>query len=168
MPFDEEDKEEVINKKVYLKQVSTQKSIFDGLPKKPSSDDLDKRVQQINEKSFSYKTRASDLANQFNKAMADKTLKSNKNSFSQEMERELLGKMIQLAIEINNDPFEQESMGSLGWITMLLKTCFSQRDRINNIEYFLSILEKKIDPVALGGLISKEIKQALDKKKNSE
>lgn len=168
MPFDEEKDEEVLPQKVSLKQVSTQKSIFDSIPKKPSAEDLEKRVQQIQEKSSSYKVRVAELAKQFNKAMADKTLKTNKNIFSQEMEKELLSKMIQIAVEINNDAIEQEGMGSLSWITMLLKTCFAQRDRINNLEYSLSLLEKKLDPATFSGLISKEIKQALDKKKNSE
>lgn len=168
MPFDEEDNEEVLPQKVSLKQVSTQKSMFDGMVKKPSVESLEKRAQQMHEKSSTYKVRAAELASQFNRAISDKTLKSNKNVFAQELEKELLSKMIQLAVEINNDVSEQEGMGSLSWITILLKTCFTQRDRINNLEYTLSLLEKKLEPAALSGLISLEIKRALDKPKKSE
>lgn len=166
MPFDEDydnNQVSVHAQKIGLKKVSTQKSIFDSINKKPSAEDFNKNVQQSQERILNYKTKAADLALQFNKAMFDKTLKSNKTIFSVEIERDLLSKMIQLAIEINADPIEQEGMGSLSWITLLLKTCFSQRDKINNLEYNLSQIEKKVE-----ALYCKEITQALDKKKNSE
>ena len=168
MPFDEEDDEQVIAPRVGLKKVSSQQSMFEGQPKKPTQDEFDKRVNQIQDRSSSYKARAAELASQFNSTMSDKTLKQNKNVFAREMERELLTKMIQLAIDVNNDPNEQEGMGSLSWITLLFKTCLSQRDRLNNLEYFVTQLEKKIDPNTLSGVISKEIQAALDKKKDSE
>jgi hypothetical protein len=59
-------------------------------------------------------------------------------------------------MEINVDPIEKEGMGSLTWITLLFTTCLSQRDRLNKLEYSLSLLDKKIDSVGL------------DKKKTSE
>ena len=52
--------------------------------------------------------------------------------------------MVQLGIDINNDPNEQEGMGSMTWITLLLKICLSQKDRINQLEYSVSQMEKKI------------------------
>lgn len=165
MPFDEEENNEqsTYSQKVSLKNVSTQKSIFDSQLKKPSTEEFEKKVQKIQEKKISYKTKAADLALQFNKAMADKTLKSNKTIFSSEIEQDLLSKMIQLALEINTDPIEQEGMGSLTWITLLLKTSFAQRDKINLLEYSLSQIEKKIEL-----LVAKEVAQSLDKKKNNE
>ena len=164
MPFDEEDDDLPVAPKVGLKNVSTQKSIFDSMPKKPTQEDLEKKVNHIQERSSSHKTRAAELSVQFSQAMKDKTLKQNKNVFAREMERELLTKMAQLAIEVNNDQTEQEGMGSLSWIILLLGTCFSQRDRINQLEFVVSQLEKKLD----AGAISKEIQAALDKKKTSE
>lgn len=166
MPFDEEESDDLPSEhaqKVGLKKVSTQKSIFDSKPKKPSAEEFDKKVKKIHERSSSYKAKAADLALQFNKSMSDKTLKSNKTIFSSEIEQDLLGKMIQLAIEINADPIEQEGMGSLSWITLLLRTCFNQRDRINSLEFALSQIDKKMEAI-----ISSEIIRALDKRKNSE
>lgn len=171
MPFDEEDDDSnpsIQSKKVGLKNVSSQKSIFDNIPKKPTQEDLDNRVKKVQARASHYKAKAADLASQFNKAMADKTLQQNKNMFQQELEKDLLGQMIQLAIEINNDPNEKEGMGSLSWITLLLKTAFSQRDKINKIEYAVSQLEKKSDPAVMTELVSKEISNALDNKKKSE
>lgn len=166
MPFDEDDDNEqpsVQSQKIGLKNISTQKSIFESLPKKPSVEEFDKKVQKVHERASSHKAKAADLAMQFNKSMSDKTLKVNKTIFVSEIEQDLLGRMVQLAIEINADPAEQEGMGSLSWITLLLKTCFNQRDRINSLEYTLSQIEKKMEST-----ISSEIKKALDKKKTSE
>jgi len=166
MPFDEEDNDQASShsKKVGLKNVSSQKSIFDSMPKKPTQEEFDHKVKKVQEKASHYKSRAADLASQFNKAVADKTLPQNRNMFQQEMERDLLGQMIQLAIDINNDPNEKEGMGSLSWITLLMKTCFAQRDKINKLEFMVTQLEKKCDSPVLNDLISK----ALDSKKKSE
>lgn len=153
MPFDEKEDQTTYSQNIGLKKVSTQKSIFDGLPKKPTQEEFDKNINKIQERMFGYKAEAAELALQFSKAMNDKTLKQNKNIFSLEIEQEILSKMVQLAIKINNDPIEQEGMGSLSWITLLLKACFSQRDRINYLEYTLSQFEKKFE------LIVSELKE---------
>ena len=115
-----------------------------------------------------YKKRAAELFVQFQKTVSDKTLPQNRNIFNAEAEKEMLQNMLQLAGEINNDPNEQEGMGSLTWITLLLKTCLSQRDRMNELEYTISMLQKKYESTAMTDYISKEIAKALDKKKGSE
>jgi len=155
MPFDEEEtKPSAQSKKIGLNKVSSQKSIFETAPKKPTPKEFEQKVQQVQERASGYKLRASELAMQFNKAMTDKTLQQNKNMFQTEIELDLLRNMIKLAQEVNNDPNENEGEGSLSWITVLLKTCFNQRDRINRLEHALSIIEKHFEP--------------LDKSKNSE
>lgn len=167
MPFDEEPDETIPSKKKELKKVSTQKSIFESMPPRPSHEDFEKRVSNIQEKSTGYKAKAADLSSQFIKILSDKTLKQNKSIFAAEVEREVLSKMINLAVEINGDIHEQDGMGSLSWITLLLKICLAQRDRLNQLEYAVSVLEKKCDPAALSVLIGKEL-QGLDKKKSGE
>jgi len=162
MPFDEEE-EKPINPKIGLRNVSSQKSIFENIPKKPSPEDFDKKVKEIQDRNSGYKQRAAELAVAFKKMIEDKTLVQNRNIFANELEKETLTKMIQLAVEINNDPNEQEGMGSLGWITLLLKTVLSQRDKINNLEYRIFHLEKKIDSDAFAEKIAKQL-QAVDKK----
>lgn len=169
MPFDEEDNDQpsIQSQKLGLKNVSSQKSIFESMPKKPTQKEFDQTVRKVQERASGYKSKTADLAVQFNKAMLDKTLPQNKNMFQQELEMELLRNMIRLAQEVNADPMEREGEGSLSWITLLLRTCFSQRDKINRLEYTLSQLEKKSDPAALTDLISKEISKALDSLKKS-
>lgn len=142
--------------------------MFDGKRKKPSQQEFQQQVQQSQETLSGYKKRAADLFVQFQKTMADKTLPQNRNIFNQESEKELLQNMIILAAEINSDPNERESEGSLTWIVLLLKTCFIQRDRINEMEFAIHSLNKKLEPVAMSEFINKEISKALDKKKGSE
>jgi hypothetical protein len=145
MPFDEEDeKPSVQSTKIGLKKVSTQQSIFESIPKKPSSEEFQQQVQQVQDRASSFKTKVAQLAAEFNKSMADKTLPQNKNVFQREVELDLLRNMIRVAQEVNEHPLEREGEGSLGWITILLKTCFNQRDKINNLEYQLSVIEKKL------------------------
>lgn len=165
MPFDEEEEEEISVKKG-IKNVSTQKSMFDSVPKKPTQADFEKKVQIAQQQSVNYKQQASELAINFKKIMEDKTLSENKNIFAIEVEKELLAKMVQLAVDINNDPNEQEGMGSLSWIILLFKTVLAQRDRINKLEYQIFQLEKKLDPKLLSQIL-KQIHD-LDKKKQDE
>jgi hypothetical protein len=163
-PFGEDEEDDVPAQKVGLKKISTQKSIFDSLPQKPNQEDLEKKVKDIQERASQYKSRTADLAVKFNKTLADKTLPQNKNLFQTELESELLRDMVRLAQEINQDILERDGEGSLSWITLLLKTCFNQRDKINKLEYTVSQLEKKLEPAKLNELIN----SILDSKKNSE
>jgi hypothetical protein len=142
--FEKEEEQSAQSQKIGLKKVSSQQSIFETMPKKQTPAEFEQKVQQVQERLSSYKVRAAELALQFNKAMVDKTLPGNRNQFQQEVELDLLRSMIRLAQEINIDPVEKEGEGSLGWITVLLKTCFTQRDRINNLEYGLFQLQNKL------------------------
>jgi hypothetical protein len=165
-PFDSEPKEPRENK-VKLKNVSSQKSMFDGAAKKPTPQEFQQQVQVAQERASTYKKKASELAVQFSRMMADKTLPQNKNIFAQESKRELLQNMVQLAKDINNDPDELEGDGSLILTIVLFNTCFDQRDRLNQLEYNLSQIQNKLDSTAFTDFISKEIAKALDKKKDS-
>jgi Trp operon repressor len=168
MPFDDDYKDlsKEQPKPSGLKNVSSQKSIFEGQTRKPTQQEFEQRVHTIEEAKSGYKAQTADLAIQFNKMMADKTLPENKNIFAQDMEREVLKRMIRLAEVIDNDPNEEKiGTGSLSWIAVLLKTCMIQRDRINQLEYALSTITRN---PALIETINKEITKALDKKKVGE
>lgn len=171
MPFDEEDdvQQSMQSQKVGLKNVSSQKSILDSLPKKPTQSDLNQKVKTVTQNLNQNKTKVADLATQFVKVIQDKTLPDNKTIFQKDLEKELIQNMIKAAADINDDPSEsQDGLGSLGWITVLLKVCLFQRDRANNLEYDLLQLKKYSDPSNLNNLISKEIAIAIDKLKKSE
>jgi hypothetical protein len=142
--FGGEEQPSAQSQKIGLKKVSSQKSIFESMPKKPTQADLEQKVQQVQEKQSNHQIRARELTVQFSQLMADKTLAQNKNLLQKEVELDLLRSMVGFAQEVNADPTAPEGEGSLSWIIILLKNCFSQRDKINNLEYSLQQLEKKI------------------------
>jgi hypothetical protein len=143
-------------------------SMFDNKRRVPTQQEFQQKVQQSQETLSGYKKRAADLFVQFQRTMSDKTLPANRNIFNIESEKEMLQNMINLAAEINSDPNEREGEGTLTWVVLLLKTCLTQRDRINELEYAMVTLQKKFDSSALTDFISKEIDRVLDKKKISE
>jgi hypothetical protein len=130
-----------------LKQSVGPKSMFDGLPKKPRQDDLDNQVKDIRNKSNAYKAKSADLGIKIMQLMKDQTLNINKNQIMSQVEMETIKNLIDLALEINNDDQEDSGIGSISCIVLLFKTCLLQRDKINNIEHKLSLLEKKIDGI---------------------
>lgn len=142
--FDDEDGDDnAIPVKKSLK-VEGKKSMFEDKPKKPSQQALEAKVKQIGDTQNSYKKRAQEYVAEYKKVLEDKTLAKNKNVFSQDLEKELLSNMISLAVEINNDENEYEGMGSLGWITILFKNVLHFRDRCNELEYKLFLIEKDL------------------------
>jgi DNA repair ATPase RecN len=150
-----------------LKPIPGPKSMFDGKPKSPTPQQFEKTVQQVQEQMTEHKKRATELFMAFNKMILDKTLPQNRNILMLDAERETLQSMIRLAQDVNNDPNEAEGEGTLMWIVCLLKTCLSQRDRINELEYTLSLLQKSINDGLIGDMIKREIAKSLDNAKTN-
>lgn len=142
MPFEDEDKEE--KKKIGLNKISSQKSLFDNKPKKPSKQEFELAVIKSEDKTNAYKNKISTLAQKYLSIVNDKTLSQNKDLFSKDFEKETISNMIRLAEELNSNLDELEGTGSLSWITILLKVCLLQRDRINTLEYYLNSFDKRL------------------------
>jgi len=156
MPFDEDEEEfkpSERSKKIGIKNVSSESSIFDSMPKRKLDPNFKEKVENIQEKKYVYKDRGAFLTAKFQKIIHDKTLPQNKSIFQKDAEKELFKDMIQLAIDINNDDNESEGMGSLGWIALLMQTTLHLKDRANHLEYELAEIKKN---------------KALDSKKSSE
>lgn len=149
-----------------MKKPGTQ-SMFDGQKRPPSQQEFQRKVQASQETLAGYKRRAAELFIQFQRTMGDKTLPQNRNIFNIETEKEMLQNLLQLGTEINNDPNEQEGMGSLTLITLLLKTLLAQRDRITELEFAVDTLQKR-GSFGITEVIKQEIAKALDTKKGSE
>lgn len=141
MAFDE-DYEELDEKKPVKK--TGQPSIFDNR-KKIDPKVSQKAVEEIVNKSLSYKERAAELSMQFKSCLDDKTISSNKSPVAEDAEKELVSKMIQLSIDINNDENELEGMGSIGWLALLLRVTLMQKTRINDLEFELSIMRDTVN-----------------------
>ena len=144
MPF-ESDYDDIDENKNRVAPKLNKPSIFDNRPKKPSKEDFESSVREIESNKRSYKQRAATLVMEFNKLLTQDTLPQNKTVFEIEHEKDLLTKMIELAVELNSDPNEMEQGGSINWITVLLKVCFYQRDKINLLSWKLESEIKKIN-----------------------
>lgn len=150
MPFDEEDPSaEIVTKKHIGMKLSNKDSMLSSIPKKPSKDDFEKKAVEVNETLNSYVSRAAELTPQFGKVLRDKTLSTNKSPMAIDAEKELLNKLVQLSIDMNTDRFEMEAAGASALINMLLHSLLIQRDKINSLDYSVSLLEKQLATLPL-------------------
>jgi hypothetical protein len=144
-----------------LKQMPGQKpSMFDNKPKPPTQQQFEQNVQEVQKKAMAHQKKATELFLAFKKMIDDKTLAQNRNMLMMDAEREVLQNMIRLAQSVNLDPNEAEGEGTLMWIVCLLKTCLTQRDRINELEFVINSLQKNVG--SFEDTIKREIKLALD------
>lgn len=150
MPFDDDDDDDDDNaptpallSKSGLK-LSNQKSMFAKKVKKPSQQAFEAGLKQSLDRNKDYKERAAELAIAFRKMLDDKTVPQNKNIYSTEIERETLGKMAQLGIDMNLDDQEEEGMGSVGLITLLFRCLLIQRDKINGLDYAVNQMQSQL------------------------
>jgi hypothetical protein len=102
---------------------------------------VESSIQEDNDKNVF----AVNVSKKFLKLSSDTTLARNKTSIMNNVEDSIRKEFIQLGIDMNNDESaEQDGMGSMICITVLSKVIMSQRDRINELEYQLQQLAKKI------------------------
>lgn len=155
MPFDEnDDKEEteLSQKKIGVK-LNNKNSILGAIPKKPSKEEFESKAAMVNDQLNAYGDRAADLTLKFKKVLEDRTLSTNKTSFSSDAERELISNLAQLGIDMNNDEHEEkDGMGGIGLIILLLRTVLIQRDKINTLDYALNQVEKKLKELVPGSI----------------
>jgi hypothetical protein len=145
--FDDDDDDKPGKPKPGLK-INNKNSMFSSLPKKPNPADFQKQVQESQDKIMGYESEAAQLAAMFQKLLEDKTLPDNKNIMSQEAERDLIAKIVDVAVKLNNDENEMEGMGSVGTSILLFRAVLHQKDRISKLEYNLQQAEKKIKSLA--------------------
>ena len=106
---------------------------------------FEERAAQTHEAREGNQVRAAQIGQEFMRFFNQKILPQNKGPMEKSFEREIIGKLIQYAIDINNDEFEKDDgMGSVSMITLLFNTVIKLRDRCNLLEYKILELEQKI------------------------
>lgn len=134
-----------VKQRVGLK-LNNSNSMFANVPKKPTQAELDQAVKESMGKDQDYKERAAALSLSFTKLLNDRTLLQNKNVFAADLERETIGKLAQLGLDLDNDEnVEEAGMGSIGLINLLFRSLLIQRDKINNLDYELHELQLKLN-----------------------
>ena len=89
-----------------------------------------------------YFTKVAELTSKINELVKDSTLKINKGPIQIDMEQQTIKDMIALSLQISQDQTQEEGMGAAGVNLLLLKIMLFQRDKINELDYKLSKLEK--------------------------
>ena len=118
--------------------------------KAQEEEEFEKRADSANEQLNDRKTRAVELVKRFWETIQTKTLPTNKGPIQKNLEKEMLSNLIELASEMNHDVNEQESAGSVAMITLLFKTVIFQRDHLNELEFKVTQLEKKLNKASSG------------------
>lgn len=144
-PFDDEGRSSQ-QSKVELKKPQT-KSMFDNKPKLPSAEEAKKQASVVNDQINSYNARALEATTAFMKLIDDHTIPSNKSVFAADVEREVIGKLQQLALDIEADDLQPNGMGPVGVVSFLLKVVLVQREKINQLDYNINLLDKKLKEV---------------------
>ena len=145
MPFESD--EEDIKPKMTAGKVSSQKSIFENIPKKPTQKEFEATVKQVEETKATHKQKAAGLSLNYRKLIEDRTLLQNKHILAKDIEIETISEMLKLSQEVEDDMDEPAGVGSLMWISLLLKLTLYQRDRLNSLEYGLTQVDKKCEAI---------------------
>lgn len=91
---------------------------------------------------------AMDLTNKFNEFIKDSTLKENKGPIQLDLEKQICKDIVDLSLVLNADETQAEGIGSAGVNLLLLKIVMYQRDKINELGYKISKLEKSSSTVS--------------------
>lgn len=144
MPFDDDNENLPQNKG--LGKVSSKQSMIDKMSstKQDQKNSFQESVDQAEERKSASVQTAQELAIAFNKLMADKTLQSNQDIFTSSIEKDVIKKLLQLSIDLNNDPNEKEGIGSTALFSIMLKNSISNRNRMNAMEYEIHQLKIQI------------------------
>lgn len=92
--------------------------------------------------------KAADLTSTFMGLIKDSTLKENKGPIQLDLEQQICKDLTELSLELNQDQTQPEGIGSAGMTLLLLKIVMYQRDKINELGYKISKLEKSSRPVS--------------------
>jgi hypothetical protein len=86
---------------------------------------------------------AVQVIHRYMKMTEDKTLSQNKGSIANDVEREIRQELIQLALDLNNDEFEEDNgKGSVVVLSAVTKVLLQYRDRINQLEFEIHQLKR--------------------------
>jgi hypothetical protein len=107
---------------------------------------FEKRAEEAHDRILDRNYQMLELGKRFVEIMRDRTLDTNKGPIQKSLEKETLDKLIQFAIELNNDELEvRDGMGAVGLLTLLFRTNLLMRDKCNSLEYRVEQLEKALN-----------------------
>ena len=144
MPFDDVEEKPTPSPVKGVKLNNNQSVFKDSIRDNEANQNFDGKADRAFLKNESYKQKGYDLAIRFRKLIEDQTLRQNKTELSNKIEKDVLTELVKLAVDMNKDENQEEGMGSMGVIIILLRTCLAQRDQINELSYKFDQLSKEI------------------------
>jgi hypothetical protein len=114
--------------------------------KKKTEAEFNGQITEYQEQKAELLKRTAESTTKFFELIKDTRLKENKGVINLEMEKQICRDVIDLSLILNQDQSEAEGIGSAGVNLMLLKVVLSQRDKINELAYKISKLEKTSSP----------------------
>lgn len=104
-----------------------------------------KQAEDVHEHLQQARVDAVQLGQEFMKFFNSKILPDNIGPIEKSFQQEIMKKLINFAIETNNDPYqEQDGMGSVGMITLLFNSLFKIKNKCNLLEYSYEQLASKV------------------------
>lgn len=102
---------------------------------------FDSVAEQVHARSEEYKKQAYELGKKFIRMVEDKILPENKGPTAKSVESQIINELLMLGVAMNTDQTQEEGMGGIGIVTLLIKGMLYQRDRINNLQWRLDKTE---------------------------
>jgi uncharacterized membrane protein len=148
MPFQYDQPEVVATKGLKIKPKVSEKKLAEQNQEQHRQDlreRFEKLADQAEATHIDRRQAAYDIARKFITSIRDRQLTRNKSVLVKDVETEIRRDLVTFATEINNDQNEElDCLGSMAVLNLLIKVAFEQRDRINELEYQLVQMDKKL------------------------
>lgn len=142
MGFQNVDKEVVATRGVKLKNKAAEQAAQDKRDREEYMRKFDQRADQTVKYHVETGNNTVDVISNYMRMSEDRTLPHNRGSIGDDVEREIRQKIIQLALDLNNDENEEDNgKGSVIVLSAVTKVLLLYRDRINFLEYELEQLK---------------------------
>jgi hypothetical protein len=149
MGFMPTNKEIVATRSVKLKTKAVAQKEQDAQERK----EYEARFEENAEKTIKYhdekSKKAIDIISRYLKMTEDKTLKRNRGSIANDVEREIRQEIINLALDMNNDENEEDNgKGSVVVLSAVTKILLVYRDRLNDMEFEVQQLKRELSKLS--------------------
>lgn len=144
MPFDDRDNEEAIPTPVRKIGVRKENPVVPGANNAQIKAKFENQADAKHSAIEYYKQEIWDLSIKYKSFIESKVLPENRGPIAINVEKEVLDKLVQLAIDMNEDELHQQGVGSTALCMLLMKCMLIQRDIVNTLYFKVEQLEKKV------------------------
>lgn len=146
MPFDDrdDDNEAAVPQPARKIGVRKENQVVPGANNAQTKANFENQADAKYSKIEDYKKEIWDLSIKYKSFVESKILPGNRGPIAVNLEKEVLDKLVQLALDMNEDDTQQQGVGSTAICMLLMKCMLLQRDTINTLMFKTDQLEKKL------------------------